>query len=391
MPPGYDRPGMRVVHVCGDLGLYGAENVVALLMQHTHEPDVELFAMTVNRSDHPEARERAGVPVIAIERNGRKDVGFIVRMVRALRRLRPDVVHTHGHHGRYWGRVAAILARVPIVVHTEHNPDLRPPKPRAVFTALNRVLNPRTSAFVDFTPRRREELAQAEAIPLDRIAVIPNGIPPVAQSAERRTRGRAGLGLADGEVGVVVVARLYPQKRIDLAIDAVAALPAPLRERVRLVLFGDGPLREELEARAAAAGLAGQVRFLGFRADARDLLAGADVALLSSEREAMPLAIIEAMLDRIPIVSTPWAGADAMLGGGRFGAVARAFSPAALADALRATIEDPDAARERAAAAAAYASAEFDVSTQARRYAALYRDVSARTRATKSFITAARS
>src|ERR1700730_14325365 len=109
---------MRVVHVCGDLGLYGAENVVALLMQHTREPDVELVAMTVNRSKHPEAAERVGVPVVRIDRDGRKDVGFIFRMVRALRRLRPDVVHTHGHHGRYWGRLAAVLAGVPAIVHT---------------------------------------------------------------------------------------------------------------------------------------------------------------------------------------------------------------------------------------------------------------------------------
>ncbi len=382
---------MRVVHVCGDLGLYGAENVVALLMQHTHEPDVELVAMTVNRSQHPEARERAGVPVVAIDRNGRKDVGFLMRMVRALRHLRPDVVHTHGHHGRYWGRLAAILARVPVVVHTEHNPDLRPPKPRAVFTALNRLLNPRTTAFVDFTPRRREELARAERIPLERIAVIPNGIPPVEHTAERRARGRAALGLRDDEIGIVVLARLFPQKRIDLAIDAVAALPEPLRSRARLVLVGDGPLRADLSARAAAAGVADSVRFLGFRTDARELLAGADVALLSSEREAMPLAMIEAMLEQVPVVTTPWAGADAMLGAGRFGAIARDFSPRALADALRETVEHPGPARERSAAACAYASDEFDVSTQARRYARLYRDVSARTRATKPLITAARS
>src|SRR5579875_718554 len=131
---------MRVVHVCADLGLYGAENVVALLMQHTAEPDIALVAMTVNRTAHPEARARAGVPVVAIERTGRYDVRGIVRMIAALRRIRPDVVHTHGHHGRYWGRLAAVLAGVPLVVHTEHNPDLTTPRPRAVFTALNRLL-----------------------------------------------------------------------------------------------------------------------------------------------------------------------------------------------------------------------------------------------------------
>lgn len=382
---------MRVVHICGELGLYGAENVVALLMQHTREPDIELAAMTVNRPEHPDAAARIGVPVIAIDRRGRRDVFFIARMVAALRRHRADVVHTHAHHGRYWGRLAAVLAGVPLIVHTEHNPDLTPPAPRRVFAALNRLLNPRTAAFVDFTPRRREELAAAERIPLERIVVIPNGIPPVEPDPSARATARAELGVGPDELAVVVVARLFPQKRQDLAIDAVAALPPALRERVRLILVGDGPLRDELRVQAIGHGLSEQVRFLGFRADARALLAGADVALLTSAREAMPLVIIEAMLERAPIVSTPWAGAQAMLGDGRYGLVADAFTPAAVAAALGAALEDRAAAFARAGDALAHARVEFDVATQARRYAALYRALSARTRSARSLITAVRS
>ncbi|HYW54499.1 MAG TPA: glycosyltransferase [Dongiaceae bacterium] len=382
---------MRVVHVCGDLGLYGAENVVALLMQHTREPDLELAAMTVNRSEHPEAAARVGVPVIAIGRRSRRDVFFIVRMVAALRRRKADVVHTHGHHGRYWGRLAAVLAGVPLIVHTEHNPDLTPPAPRWVFGALNRLLNPRTAAFVDFTPRRREELAAAERIPLERIVVIPNGVPPVEPDPAARAKARAELGLAPDDLAVMVVARLFPQKRQDLAIDAVAALPPELRERVKLILVGDGPLRDELRVQAIGRGLDEQVRFVGFRTDARALLAGADAALLTSAREAMPLAIIEAMLERAPIVSTPWAGAHAMLGDGRYGVIAEAFTPAAVAAALRSALEDRTGAAARAADALEHARTEFDVATQAQRYAALYRALSARTRPAKSLITAVRS
>lgn len=382
---------MRVVHVCGDLGLYGAENVVALLMQHTREPDVELVAMTVNRSKHPEARERAGVPVVAIDRAGRRDAGFLWRMVRELRRIRPDVVHSHGHHGRYWGRLAALLAGVPQIVHTEHNPDLTPPKPRWVYRGMNRLLNPRTAAFVDFTSRRREELAAAESIPLARIVVIPNGMPPAPHDPGRRARARAALGLADGDLALLAVARLFPQKRHDIAIDALARLPDALRARARLVIAGDGPLREDLQHQAEAAGLADRVTLLGFRTDARELLAGADVALMTSAREAMPLAMIEAMLEGAPVVSTPWNGAREMLGQGRFGLVSRDFSPDAVAEAIVQVVERPAEAAERTAAALAYASVEFDVATQARRYTQLYRDLIARTRSAKRVITAARS
>ena len=68
------------------------------------------------------------------------DLLFLARMIGELRRLRPDVVHTHAHHGRYWGRLAAVLAGVPLIVHTEHNSELRPPPPRALFDSLNRWL-----------------------------------------------------------------------------------------------------------------------------------------------------------------------------------------------------------------------------------------------------------
>jgi glycosyltransferase involved in cell wall biosynthesis len=383
---------MRVVHVCGDLGLYGAENVVALLLRHTSEPDVDLVGLTVNRSEHPEARERAGVPVVAIDRAGRRDVGFLFRMIREFRRLRPDVVHTHGHHGRYWGRIAAVLAGVPVIVHTEHNSDLTPPHPRRVFGLLNRLLNPRTSAFIGFTAVQREQVAKAEGIPVDRVVVIPNGVPPLEADAGRRERVRASLGLPADCIAIVAVARLFPLKRQDLAIDAVAELPDALRARVRLILVGDGPMREALVAQAALRGLRDTVQFLGFRTDARDVLAAGDVALLTSTREAMPLSIIEAMLANVPIVSTPWSGADGMLGGGRYGSIASEFTPAAVANALRATIEDRPAAERRAADALAYATADFDVHTQTRRYAALYRNLlAARTRATNPRITAARS
>jgi L-malate glycosyltransferase len=382
---------MRVVHICGDLGLYGAENVVALLMRHTDERDVELAVMTVNRSEHPEARERVGVPVIAIERGGRKDVGFLARMIRELRRIRPQVVHTHGHHGRYWGRLAAVAARVPVIVHTEHNSDLIAPSPRLVFDGLNRLLRERTAAFIAFTEGQRDRLARAEGIPAARVEVIPNGVPAHPPDPHARARGRAALGVEPGELALVVVGRLFEPKRLDIAIDALAELPPALRDRSRLLLTGDGPLREALAAQAAARGLGERVRFLGFRTDVRDLLAGADVALLTSAREAMPLALIEAMLEGAPIVSTPWAGAELMLGGGRFGRIARELTPGAVADALRETLENPAAAAARAADARAYARDEFDVAKQARRYAALYRRLSARTRAASSVMTAERS
>jgi glycosyltransferase involved in cell wall biosynthesis len=365
---------VRVVHICSELGFYGAENVAMQIVRNIQEPDIEIAVMTVNRWSHPELRASIEFPVIMIDRAGRHDVGFIVRMARALRDFRADVVHTHGHHGRYWGRLAALLAGIPVVVHSEHNPDLRRPHPRAVFWVLDRALQSRT-IFVDVTGRRRDEIAAAEGIAPERVVAIPNGValPPALDGV--RERLRAELGIPADETAVLMLTRLYPQKRIDRAIDAFAALEGRLRDASQMFIAGDGPLRDTLIAQAVQRSVASRVRFLGFRSDVHALLAAADVALLTSEHEALPLALIEAMLSRVPIVSTPWDGASALLGEGRRGRIARSPAPAAIADALRDVIDDRDAASARADDAYSYARHEFAVETQVRRYVELYREM----------------
>ncbi|MGP6157342.1 MAG: glycosyltransferase [Vulcanimicrobiaceae bacterium] len=382
---------LPVVHVCAQLGSYGAENVVVRLMLHTPERDAALVAMTIGPWTHPEVRDKLDFPIVEIRRRGRFDFFFLMRMVGELRRLRPDVVHTHGHHGRYWGRLAAVLAGVPLIVHTEHNSELAPPSPRSLFGALNRWLAPRTTAFVTFNQLRQAELSAAEHVAIDRISVIPNGIPIQETGPEARERVRRELGLDAGDVAILMLVRLATEKRLDIAFDALAALPDPWRARARLIVVGDGPLRAELKGQTERLGLTNRVRFLGFRSDASELLAGADVLLLTSAREAMPLAIVEAMVARVPVVSVPWKGAVALLEGGRLGLVTASYEPAEVAASIAAVFEDPGAALARATAASELARAEYDVTTQARRYTDLYRRLSAATRSARSRIPAARS
>jgi glycosyltransferase involved in cell wall biosynthesis len=370
---------VRVVQICNELAFYGAENVAMQIARSTREPDIEMAVMTVSRWSHPELRASIEVPVLMIDRHGRRDVGFIARMVGSLRGIRADVVNTHGHHGRYWGRLAALLAGVPVIVHSEHNPVLLRPRPQVAYWALDGMMKRRTT-FVDVTGRRRGEIAAAEGIAPERIIAIPNGVAlrPVVDGV--RDRVRAELAIPPDGTAILILARLYAQKRIDRAIDALAALDAPLRERSYLIVAGDGPLRDPLGAQAAERGISLQVRFLGFRSDTAELLAAADVALLTSAHEALPLAMIEAMLARVPVVSTPWDGAPMLLGDGRRGRIAASHTPQAIADALRDTIEDRIGALARAENAYRYARHEFAIETQVRSYVELYRELHARSR-----------
>ncbi len=373
---------MRVLHVVSDLGTYGAERFVARLLEAFDAPDIETAALTVVAPRGP--RPPLPVPVFAADRRGHADVGFLGRMIGAIRRWRPDLVHTHTHYGKYWGRLAAVLAGVPRIVHTEHNSEFGSP---AVFRAFDVGLDPRTDAFVTFSPVQRERLIRQERLPAERIAVIPNGIPLAAAPAGDPAAARAALGAAAGEPVLVHVGRLAPVKNQRLAVEALALLGAP----ARLVLVGEGADHAALAALARARGVADRVALLGYRDDAAALLPGADAAVVTSLNEAMPLAVIEAMIAGVPLVSTPWSGARDMLGAGAYGLVAADFTPAAFAAALRARFADPAAARARAERAAAFARTEYDIRTTVRRHAELYRALSAGRRAAKPRIAAARS
>jgi glycosyltransferase involved in cell wall biosynthesis len=373
---------VRVLHVISDLGTYGAERFVSRLLAAFDDPGIDSAALTVLAPRGP--RPVLTVPLFAADRRGHRDVAFVSRMIAAMRRWQPAVVHTHTHYGKYWGRIAAIAAGVPSIVHTEHNSEFGSP---AVFRAFDLVLDPRTDAFVTFSAVQRARLVREGRIRPERIVVIPNGIPLPEPAGGARERARALLGAAPGERVVLHVGRLSPVKNQRLAIEALALTEAG----VRLVLVGDGADRDSLEAAARACGVSERVVFAGYRDDAPALLAGADALAVTSRNEAMPLAVIEAMLAGTPVVSTPWTGAADMLGQGSYGVLAADFTPAAFARALRTVLDDQAATRRRIEHAAAFARAEYDIRTTVRRHADLYRSLSAETRAARPRITSARS
>jgi glycosyltransferase involved in cell wall biosynthesis len=372
---------VRVLHVITTLGTYGAERFLGQLVEHLDAPDLTVAVMTI-RSAPPNVG--CAKPVLDVARRGRSDVLFLPRMIAMMRRWKPDVVHTHMHNGKYYGRLAAVVAGVPAIVHTEHNSEFGA---LGVFRPIGRALMARTAAVVALSQTHRATIAADEGIALERIRVIPNGIELPPQSPDARDRARAQLGARAGETVLVQVGRLAHVKNQRLAVEALALLPgAP-----RLVLIGDGADRAALVALGLERGVADRVTFLGFRDDAAALVAGADVALIASRNEALPLAVIEALAAGAPLVSTPWNGAREMLHDGLYGEIAADHTPAALASAVRTVLGDPVATAARAERARRFARDEYDIATTARRHTELYRAVSDPTRSAKSRMTAARS
>jgi glycosyltransferase involved in cell wall biosynthesis len=311
-------------------------------------------------------RSELGVPVVDLGRRGRGDYAYFPALVATLRRLKPDVVHAHLHTGQYPGRIAALLAAVPSIVLTIHGREPGGP----VRWALDRVLHARTARFIVFTDAQRRRFASEQHVPAERIAIIPNGAQPQPAAASRAEL-RVALGIPGDAFAVYAIGRLSEEKNHAALLDAVATLGAGAPE-LHLVLAGSGPLESDLRERARARGIVTRVHFLGYRPDATRLCAAMDLFALTSFREAMPLALGEAMLGGLAPLITPWRDHDAFVRDGENGYVTADCGAAAISATLERARSDAGRG-VLAARAGETARALFDPAAMVAAHAALYR------------------
>ncbi|WP_410614180.1 glycosyltransferase [Amycolatopsis sp. lyj-109] len=323
---------MRVLHVISEMGAGGAETLVAGMVARGEEYGW-VSAVASGGGFRADALAAAGTPTFPVPLARRSKAGVLKAAWatrRAISRFRPDVVLAHNVGASLVARLALAPGRRPLTVfHGVADED---------YPAAARILRRTSGRVVAVSAATADRLTAAG---LERPAVIPNAVfprPPVFGRAEIR----ASLGVPARTPVALCLARLEPQKRHDVLLDAWAAVDGD----AVLWLAGDGSLRPELERRAQALGR--RVEFLGTRADVPDLLAAADVTVLTSDWEGLPLAVLESMAAGRPVVATDVGGIGGVLAGGG-GIVVPPSDPAATAAALTALLFDP-ARRETAAA-----------------------------------------
>jgi len=284
-----------------------------------------------------EVAERAaalGVPTRPMHLGGDVALHDALSFARELRHLRPDALLVGTFRKLWLASLAARLARVPRVVARV---GLETDTPRS--WKYRMVLR---RGWVDTVVVNAERIrAPFLALPgwsAERVITIHNG----ATAPERmRASGalRRELGIAADAPVVGAVARLADQKRLDRLLAAVAALD----ETVHCILAGDGPERAALQARAGELGIAERVHFLGHRDDVADVLDSLDLYVVSSGREGLSNAMLEALAAGVPVLSTPVSGADdalAPLADGRAPGVVCSFEEQFIAEGIRRLLAD---------------------------------------------------
>lgn len=330
---------IRVVYVAHAFMVGGAEEMVLNLVQRLPDRFEPRVCCIHEAGPIGEEIARTGTPVAVLGLNpGLRRPWDVARLRRYFADVRPQIVHTFLLTASLYGRLAAMLARVPIVIGTEVNIYEHKRAPHAV---VERLLLAATDRVVVSAESVREfYIRQVHADPA-KVEVIYNAVDFAhAQPTMTREAMRAALGLGADAPVAGVIARLTEQKGHVHLFDALARTPQ--LANVELLVVGDGHLRDDLRARAAALGISKRVHILGARRDLGNLLAAMDVFVLPSLWEGLPLSLVLAMAAEVPVVGTRVAGIPEVVDDGRTGLLVPPGDAAALGRALGQLVGDAD-------------------------------------------------
>ncbi|MDH3224238.1 MAG: glycosyltransferase, partial [Gemmatimonadota bacterium] len=260
------------------------------------------------------------LPSLGPEVHPGRDIRALGALIRLFRRERPHIVHSHTAKAGALARIAAVIARVPIRIHTFHGHVLGghyfSPARTRFFIHIERQLARITHRIVAISPSQRDELADVFGVaPRRAICVIPLGL----ELGRFRTIGPGGkakakeaLGLPPSCALVSAIGRMVPIKRHDLLIRAFAELTRSGGGDWRLAFTGGGPEEAGLKVLAAQLAVADRITWLGWEEDIAPVLEASDALVQTSDDEGTPVSVIEAVVAGIPIVATRVGGLEDM-------------------------------------------------------------------------------
>jgi glycosyltransferase involved in cell wall biosynthesis len=332
-----NQPMRRLLFVCTHLKTGGAERQWSILLPELRRQgyEVGLLTLTDEGDFFPDVRA-AGVEASYARMRNRTDVRGFARAL-TFRRWRPDVVVTRSVLAQVVGHVLAKSAGA-LHITTEHSSEPLDADKRTR-DHLRRLLAPRVDGVIAVTEHQFPYLLELGYRP-GRMRAVRSGIPGL-RPHRSRAEVRADLGIRPDEFAAFLIATLRPEKRADVFIDAVARAREDDR-RIRGFVAGRGPeLRRVAEITAMTNGA---VTVLGPRSDVPDLMLAADAICLTSDAEALPMVLIEAMALGRPVLATDVGGTSEIVVAGETGVLVPRNEPVALAENLVAWARAPERA-----------------------------------------------
>lgn len=356
-----------VIQVGWSLSAGGSEryatNLALGLKRDGYQPTVVAFA---GGGAFESTLRNEGIGFTVLESAKRISVKKMWRLYQEFRRARPLVVHTH-HFAPLLHSLLGAIASGGRLIHTEHGLSIY--KASRYRLAL-RVMSWFCDAVVVVGNDAASFMSEKVGISKRKLRVIPGGV-NLSPCAISRGEARRMLGLAPDERVAVIVARLSSEKNHSMLLRAFAQVHDKLKSR--LLIVGDGPQRGAIETEITALGLQEAVTLLGVRTDIPEILAASNVFLLSSSREALPMAVLEAMAAALPVVATNVGDLSMIVKEGMTGMLANSDDECEFANAIFRLLSDTSRATEFGSRGRKVAEG-FSVAAMVSAYESLYEE-----------------
>lgn len=367
-------PRPLIAHIVFRFDIGGLENGVVNLINGL--PEQEFRHAVIALTEAGEFRQRIRRSDVAVHEIGKrpgKDPGAYLRLLRLLREMRPDVVHTR-NLGTLECALVAALAGVRVRIHGEHGWDVHDPDGKVLkYKILRKLCNPFIHQFVTVSRDLQGWLVAQVGIASGKVWHICNGVD--TQRFRPAPAARAERG------NIVVVGSVLRFEPIKDPLNLVRAFLIARRQLagrrvdLRLMVAGDGPLRAKALALVVKEAAAAAVFMPGARNDVPDFLRALDVFVLGSQREGISNTVLEAMATGLPVVATATGGNPELVAAGVTGRLVPPGDSAALAQAIAAYAEDAQLRREHGRASRARVESEYSLTRMLKDYQLLYGSV----------------
>ncbi|MFP8953861.1 glycosyltransferase [Natrialbaceae archaeon A-arb3/5] len=366
-----DSPRTTIWYLIGTLSVGGAERTLVDLANGLDPDQFEVTIWTIAEPGPLAAEVDEHVSVRSLEATSKADVLAPLRFVSALRRVRPDVLQSFLFYDNTLAAVAGLFSPETTVITGVRAVPNEPSRVRT----LVRHVTPRLADHVVSNSEAGAEFIVDHGADPDDVSVVHNGRDLEAyRSGEATPELRESLGIPPDARVVGTVGRLLERKG---HYDLLEAWPGVVAAHpdAHLLLVGDGPDREGLEARARTLGIAETVHFAGTRDDVPALLDLMDVFAFPSHFEGLPGALLEAMAAGLPIVATPVDGNSELVTAGESGVFVPVSDPDSLESQISTLLTKEEHGHKLGATAAKVASTEFSLDRMLSDFVSLYESV----------------
>jgi glycosyltransferase involved in cell wall biosynthesis len=361
----------KVMFMIWALEVGGAERLLVKLAEYISRGDYDVSVVCISREGvWASDLKQTDVKVICTHKKTGFDPSILFKLIEIIKSEKPDIVNTYLWTADLWGRLAAILAGVKYIVVTEQNVDVWK---RWYHKLLDRILFKWTDYAICVSDEVVNFYHNDFNLPLNKLVMIPNAIDISLFDKEiDRTKERKKLGVALDDFVFVCAARLHPQKAHHILINAVSYMVKSGNKGFKVLLVGEGDLRQQFEEMVHSLKLESYIHFLGLRQDIPDILLVSDSFVLSSDYEGLSLAILEAMAARLPVVATTVGGNSQIIKEGKTGLLVPPQDSTSLAQAMSSLLIDKSLAQSMGTTGRSVVEQTYHISSVTKQTVALF-------------------